>query len=205
MEREQGNHFWSYHGESPTVQSMANNWFQRIFLGSGSPALQANQAKAEGGDAEAQFGLGLKYANGVEGEGQDYEHAAQWYRKAAEQQHPLAQFNLGMMYVEGQGVDQDSEQAALWFERAARQGDAGAQFNMGMVHRRASLERKPLNAAESRIEAYKWFQLAAAQGYKGSAAAYEQVNLNMSREDVEEGNRRAEAILAAMPTATVTA
>jgi hypothetical protein len=184
---------------------MANNWFQRIFLGSGNSQLLATQAKAQAGDAEAQFSLGLKYATGVEGEGQDYEQAARYYRLAAEQNHVLAQFNLGTMYLEGQGVDQDAEQAEVWFQKAAQRGDAGAQFNLGMTHRRASLERKPTNAAESRIEAYKWFQLAAAQGYKGSAAAYEQVNLNMSRADVEEGNQRAATILAAIRPAAAAA
>jgi TPR repeat protein len=176
---------------------MANNWFHRLFLGSGNVAQQAVQTRADAGDAEAQFSLGLKYATGVEDEGQDYELAARYYRLAAEQNHPLAQFNLAMMYLEGQGLEPDVAVAESWMRKAAQQGDAGAQFNLGMTHRRASLERKPINAAESRIEAYKWFQLAAAQGYKGSAAAYEQVNLRMSREDVEEGNHRAALILAA--------
>jgi TPR repeat protein len=184
---------------------MATTWFQRLFTGGVSSALKATQAKAQAGDVEAQFSLGLKFATGTEGEGQDYEQAAHWYRQAAEQNHALAQFNLAMMYLEGQGVEQDAAEAAIWFQKAAVQGDAGAQFNLGMNHRRASLERKPTNAAESRIEAYKWFQLSAAQGYKGSAAAYEQVNLNMSREDVAEGNHRADTLRAAMVPAPATA
>ncbi len=38
---------------------------------------------------------------------QDYAQAAKWYRKAAEQGHAYAQFNLGYMYRFGQGVPQD--------------------------------------------------------------------------------------------------
>ncbi|MCX8500810.1 MAG: hypothetical protein ORO03_03835 [Alphaproteobacteria bacterium] len=35
---------------------------------------------------------------------QDYAQAVSWYRKAAEQGHANAQFNLGIMYGKGQGV-----------------------------------------------------------------------------------------------------
>lgn len=180
---------------------MANNWLHRFFLGSGTQAQQVIQTRADAGDAEAQFSLGLKYSTDAEGEGQDYPQAARYYQLAAEQNHALAQFNLAVMYLEGQGVEQDAAAAETWMKRAAQQGDAGAQFNLGMTHCRASFDRKPVNAAESRIEAYKWFQLAAAQGYKGSAAACEQVNLRMSREDVAEGNHRAALIRAATPPA----
>ena len=55
---------------------------------------------AERGVAEAQFSLGLKYANG-EGAAQDYSQAELWYLKAAGQKHALAHFNLGVMYANG--------------------------------------------------------------------------------------------------------
>jgi TPR repeat protein len=133
----------------------------------------------------------------------DYVEAARWYRQAAEQSHPLAQFNLGMMHAEGQGVPQDPAEAAVWFHKAARQGDAGAQFNLGLGFQRASLDRQRLDVLESRIEAYKWFHLAAAQGYKGSELALESVNIHMTRADVAEGNQRAAAVLAARPASVL--
>ena len=49
--------------------------------------------------------LGVKFAR--EGAAQDYAQAAQWYLKAADQSHSLAQFNLGIMYAAGQGVPRD--------------------------------------------------------------------------------------------------
>ena len=42
---------------------------------------------------------------------QDYGKAVQWYQKAAEQGHPLAQFGLGAMYAGGQGVPKDRAKA----------------------------------------------------------------------------------------------
>jgi TPR repeat protein len=53
------------------------------------------QELAEQGDAEAQFNLGVMYANG-EGVPKDDVEAVKWYRKSAEQGYALAQFNLGV-------------------------------------------------------------------------------------------------------------
>ena len=143
-------------------------------------------------DAEVQFHLGLKFASG-QGAAQDYAQAAQWYRKAAEQNHFLAQFNLGMMYAHGQGVARDAVQSRMWLDRAAHQGDAGAQFHLGENCQRTSFRQAPADASESRIEAYKWYCLADAQGYRGSKMAHATLTLNMTRADVAAGNRRVAA------------
>ena len=50
---------------------------------------------------------------------QDYVHAFNWYRLAAEQGLAGAQYNLGLMYETGKGVVQDEVQAYLWFTRTA--------------------------------------------------------------------------------------
>ena len=144
------------------------------------------------GNAEVQFILGLKFASG-KGAAQDYAQAAEWYRKAADQNHCLAQFNLGMMYAQGQGVARDAAQSLTWFGKAAQQGDAGAQFNLGNSCHHASFRQVPEDASESRIEAYKWYRLAAAQGYQGSEMAYSTLTINMTRADVIAGNQRVAA------------
>ena len=48
---------------------------------------------------------------------QDDAEAARWYRLAAEQGSGAAQFNLGLMYVNGRGVlfGQDYAEAARWY------------------------------------------------------------------------------------------
>jgi TPR repeat protein len=167
---------------------MDKPWYRKLISHRPVSGLLVTQAKkAEEGDAEAQFGLGLKFANG---EAQDYLQAAQWYRKAADQNHSLAQFNLGMMYAQGQGMAPDEGEAVRWIRRAAEQGDAAAQFNLGSRYHRASVSGLEMDAAESRIEAYKWFQLAAAQGYKNSLLTCEPVTLRMTHDDVAEGNDR---------------
>lgn len=50
---------------------------------------------------------------------QNYIEALQWYRKSADQGNAVAQFNIGEMYMNGQGVPQDYVQAYALFNLAA--------------------------------------------------------------------------------------
>ena len=50
---------------------------------------------AEQGDADAQYNLGVRYANG-EGVLKDEAEAVRWYRLSADQGNADAQFNLGV-------------------------------------------------------------------------------------------------------------
>ena len=175
---------------------MDKPWYQRLFGRPAESATETDEANADREDADVQFGLGLKFANDAS-TAPDYSQAAHWYRKAADQSHALAQFNLGVMYARGQGVDRNDATAAMWLGKAAQQGDAGAQYHLGMRHHRASIGAQPNDALESRLEAFKWLHLAAAQGYKGSVAACEFVALGMTREEVSVGNHRRAAFVAA--------
>jgi TPR repeat protein len=85
-----------------------------------------------------------------------------WFRKAADQGYADAQYNLGLMYADGQGVTQDDTAAMSWFRRAADQGNAAAQFNLAMMYGRGQ------GVPQSYIIAYMWFNLAAARGDKDS-------------------------------------
>src|ERR1017187_10354791 len=78
------------------------------------------KAKAEAGDAAAQFNLGFSYAQG-EGVAKDEVEAVKWFRKAAEQNHAKAQYNLGFCYHNGQGVAKDEVEAVKWYRKAAEQ------------------------------------------------------------------------------------
>lgn len=168
---------------------MEKSWLGKIF----SPAQKTKPAlvplNVDYTDAAVQFSLGLQCASGA-GPAQDYVKAADWYRKAAEQNHGLAQFNLGTMFANGQGVAQDNAQSLIWFGRAANLGDAGGQYKMGRSCQRASLDGLPADAPEARIEAYKWYQLSAAQGYKNSEGAYATLTFKMTRAEVAEANER---------------
>lgn len=123
----------------------------------------------------------------------DYIQAAHFYTKQAEEGNAVAQYNLGIMHAMGQGFVRDTVEAALWFRKAANQGNAAAQYQLGMNLQRSSFNALSADAAESMIEAYKWFHLSAAQGYLGSVDSCSQVALKMTHEDVADGNRRVAA------------
>jgi len=180
------------------VRSVNRFFHRRSSPGTQESALAAVQAKADGGDADAQFSLGLRYGNAV-GEARDFAQAVRWYRKAADQDCVLAQYNLGVMFARGQGVPQDDASSAGWIRKAAEGGDAGGQYDLGVLCHRASVNPLRPGTMESRIEAYKWLHLAAAQGYKDSAAAWERLTITMTRTEVVEGNRRAAAFVARQP------
>lgn len=178
---------------------MDKPWYRKMFSPPPTPEPGTARPETSDNNAEVQYGLGVKFASG-QGASQNYAQAAEWYHKAAAQSHPLAQFNLGVMYANGQGVVRDDAQSANWFDKAAQQGDAGAQYHLGKSCHRASLGSAE-NAPECRIEAYKWYHLAAAQGYQGSHAACGSVLFHMTREDVAAGDAR---VACFTPTKTVT-
>ena len=70
-----------------------------------------------------------------------------------------AQYNLGLMYDNGQGVPQDYKEAMKWYRLAADQGYANAQFNLGVMYYIGQ------GVLQDYKEAVKWKQLAAEQGY----------------------------------------
>src|SRR5262249_10829140 len=63
---------------------------------------------AEGGDAKAQYELGMVYHNGRgKDHPRDYEQAMKWLRMAADQGNVEAEDRVGLMYYDGEGVTQD--------------------------------------------------------------------------------------------------
>lgn len=80
------------------------------------------------------------------------------WRSLAEQGFAEAQFTLGRMYAQGQGVTQDYSEAARWFRRAADQGESRAQFSLGAFY------DSGLGVTKDYAEAVRWYRLAAEQG-----------------------------------------
>jgi TPR repeat protein len=86
------------------------------------------------GYADAQFNLGLMYANG-EGVPKDPAKAVDLFQKAADQGNIDAQNNLGVMYYAGEGVARDEAKAKEWFKKAAAKGNADAQANLDAMNK----------------------------------------------------------------------
>ena len=60
----------------------------------------------------------------------------------AERGNAQAQFNLGMMYENGQGVRQDDAEAVKWYRLAAEQGFAPAQVLLDTIYNDRRGERR---------------------------------------------------------------
>jgi TPR repeat protein len=119
--------------------------------------LSALRKKAEQGDAQAQFELGLCYCNG-RGVPQDDKEGVKWFRLAAEQGNAKGQLILGLFYSDGRGVSQDDKESVKWYRLAAEQGNAGAQRILGSCYFFGT--GVPMDNKES----VKWYRLAAEQG-----------------------------------------
>jgi len=102
-------------------------------------------------DAEGHYKLGKAWQYY-----EDYTEAVLWYRLAAEQGHPGAQFNLGVMFMIGLGVDYDFAEAARLYRLAAEQGHAEAAHALGIMSEKGlGVERYNSAAVEWYIKALK--------------------------------------------------
>ena len=88
----------------------------------------------------------------------DYAQALKIFRSLAAQGNAPAQYNIGYMYSNGQGVTQNYQEALKWYRLAADQGYAKAQTNIGYAYLNGQ------GVTHNHQEALKWFRLAAAQG-----------------------------------------
>ena len=76
---------------------------------------------------------------------------------AAEQGAARAQFILGNMYRQGEGVAQDDAEAVRWYRLAAEQGLARAQYSLGLMYTIG------WGVPQDHAEAMRWLGLAAEQ------------------------------------------
>lgn len=153
------------------------------------------RVKAEQGDADAQFNLGVRYDTG-EGVLQDHQQAVKWYRKAAEQGDALAQYNLGTKYDAGQGVLQDYKQAAEWWSKAAEQGHAKAQNNLGRMYENGKVpppEYLGFTYGEEQdpVKAHMYYNIAAANGHSKAAGSRNRMEKRMSASQLAEAQKLA--------------
>jgi TPR repeat protein len=88
-----------------------------------------------------------------------------------------AQFALGDLYEDGNGVPQDYAQAAAWYRKAADQGYAVAQLDLGVLYEHGN------GVPKDYAEAYFWLDLAAAGEIPGLFAADFRVGMVKTRDE----------------------
>ncbi|TLD69841.1 sel1 repeat family protein [Phragmitibacter flavus] len=121
---------------------------------------------AQGNDSLAQFVLANMFNNGVDLDPKDEKidlpanaaTALNLYRAAAQNNLPIASFNVGMFYEQGRTVDRDMTKAFTSFQQAAQAGVPLAMQKVGLYY---------LNGAgtlKDPIAAAGWFSRAAQAG-----------------------------------------
>ena len=89
----------------------------------------------------------------------EYEKAISNYRKAAELDNMDAINNLGVCYLNGQGVLKNEKMAVEYFGRSAKGGDAIGQYNLGYCYQMGKGVKQDAAAA------LQWYIKAAKNGY----------------------------------------
>ncbi len=123
-----------------------------------TPDFEQLLARANAGDAEAQYEVGIAYLHGSPFIWRDYAQAFAWLQKAANKENAPAMSTLGWIYEKGLGQPQDPARAFLWYLRGASGGDAFGQ------RQAAEFYQKGIGVEPDAGQAAAWFKKAALQG-----------------------------------------
>jgi hypothetical protein len=116
------------------------------------------RARAERGEVEAQYQLGLALVRSTNVK-MDLAQGLAWIRKAAEQGYADAQCELGDMYFRGQGILKDDARTLAWWLKAAEQGHAECQNSAGVYYHWGR------GVPRDDAQALAWIRKAAEQGH----------------------------------------
>ena len=108
-------------------------------------------------DCDAQFTLGQRYARGI-GFEKSEALAAQWFQRAADGGHVVAQRYLAYAFLHGRGLIMNEAEGVRRLRIAAERGDAPSQRQLGFHYAMGSGVHMDLR------EGMHWFRLAADQG-----------------------------------------
>jgi len=112
--------------------------------------------RANRGDTNAAFEVGILYATGKGVAKNDYE-ASLWFRRSLHD-HPQAATWLGLLYETGRGEPKDPMVARQYYAEAAAQGDMYGQVNL------ARMLVDGRGGPADPVEAFRWNMAAARQG-----------------------------------------
>jgi TPR repeat protein len=115
----------------------------------------------------------------------DYAEAIRIWKPLAEKGGSAAQFNLGLLYYEGQGVPQNYSEAAKWFRLAADQDYLKAQLNLGAMYGVGKGVKRDY------VQSYTWLSICAAKGDDKCAAQRDLVAAKLSRSKLAAAQQQA--------------
>ncbi len=194
-----------------------------------SPAVAAAlRAQADAGNANAQYELATRYAEGRVMP-RDFKLAAEWYEKASARGVVPATYRLGSLYEKGFGVTRDFARAKALYQKAAEQGHSHAMHNLAVLiaeggdgkpdyptaaiwfrkaaefgirdsqYNLAILYARGLGVAQDLVQSYMWFSLAAAQGDDDAGKKREDVAAKLDAKSLAQAKAAVDAFHAREP------
>jgi TPR repeat protein len=170
--------------------SYADDFAETLKLAVGSE-FDETMEKAKQGSSVSQYIIATQYQYGFGEVEEDDVEAVKWMRKAALQGEVIAEYNLGLMLANGEGVPKNYLKAMEWLNKAARQGYVKGQFTLGKIY--AEGEITPIDYKQAiywlskvakqgdtyamselawsfkfvgnRVKAYSWWSIAVSEGY----------------------------------------
>jgi len=113
----------------------------------------------------------------------DFKIALKKFKALAEKGDASAQFYLGVIFYEGNGVPKDYKEAVKWYRMAAEQGYTSAQHNLGIMYAISK------GVAKDYVLSYKWLNLASSRGDEDSRKALDSLEKLMTQGQITEGQR----------------
>ena len=151
----------------------------------------------------------------------NYATALREWQPLAEQGQAVAQYQLGLLYANGQGVTKDDAKARQWYEKAAVQGHAEAQVNLGILlmyarggqqdykmavyylrlsanqgndlaqRRLGQMYERGDGVPQDYVKAYMWYSLGAAHGMEAGARLRDALAKRMDPDQIAEAQKLA--------------
>jgi len=120
----------------------------------------------------------------------DYATVLQELPPIAEHGDPRAQFLLGGIYRDGEGVLQNYAEAAKWYRLAAEQGMREAQFYLALMY------AKGKGVPQNDVLAHMWWNIAGANGHTKGAELRDTIETRMTPEQIAEAQALARRCMA---------
>lgn len=151
----------------------------------------------------------------------DYATAMREWQPLAEQGQVVAQYQLGLLYANGQGVTKDDAKARQWYEKAAVQGHVEAQVNLGILlmyarggqqdykmavyylrlsanqgndlaqRRLGQMYERGDGVPQDYVKAYMWYSLGTANGMEAGARLRDALAKRMDPDQIAEAHKLA--------------
>ncbi len=100
----------------------------------------------------------------------DTQKSFYWYEKAANQGLSVAQFNLGLTYLDTKNRTENPEKAFYWMGKAANQGDLDAMNYLGLMY------KKGYGVKQNYTKASEWYKKACQNGNSHGCENYKKLH-----------------------------